>query len=69
LRDNYSLRLEYKAAGARYDGTMRRWIMRAGSDMRPIFTRSPGWLENLEFLLRESLFATLRQMNATEDLF
>ncbi|MFM7981571.1 MAG: hypothetical protein ACKPKO_19860, partial [Candidatus Fonsibacter sp.] len=35
LHDNYNLRLEYKAAGARYDGVARRWSMRAGSDLRP----------------------------------
>ncbi|MFM7987302.1 MAG: hypothetical protein ACKPKO_49110, partial [Candidatus Fonsibacter sp.] len=32
LRDNYHLRLEYKSAGAFYDGTIRRWQIRAGSD-------------------------------------
>ena len=36
LRDNYHLRLEYKSAGAFYDGTIRRLQFRAGSDLRAL---------------------------------
>ncbi|MFM7983090.1 MAG: hypothetical protein ACKPKO_27600, partial [Candidatus Fonsibacter sp.] len=69
LRDNYNLRLEYKAVGARYDGTMRRWFMRAGSDLRSILNANPTWIENHELAYRESLFTVLRRILATEDLF
>ncbi|MFM7987961.1 MAG: hypothetical protein ACKPKO_52475, partial [Candidatus Fonsibacter sp.] len=69
LRDNYSLRLEYKAVGAKYDGTLRQWFIRAGSDLRSILNANPTWIENPELAYRESLFTALRRINATEDLF
>ncbi|MFM7978146.1 MAG: hypothetical protein ACKPKO_02425, partial [Candidatus Fonsibacter sp.] len=69
LRDNYNLRLEYKSAGAKFDGNMRRWLMRAGSDLRPIIYGNPGWIENPEIVYRETLFVALRRTNATEDPF
>ncbi|MFM7978764.1 MAG: hypothetical protein ACKPKO_05560, partial [Candidatus Fonsibacter sp.] len=69
FRDNYNLRLEYKSAGARYDGTLRRWLMRACSDLRPILYGNPGWIENPELVYRESLFMTLHMIDDAEDLF
>ncbi|MFM7977923.1 MAG: hypothetical protein ACKPKO_01295 [Candidatus Fonsibacter sp.] len=68
LRDIYNLRLEYKSAGARFDGNLRRWLMRAGSDRRPIIMGHPGWIENPEIVYRQTLFLALRRMYATEDL-
>ncbi|MFM7980914.1 MAG: hypothetical protein ACKPKO_16505, partial [Candidatus Fonsibacter sp.] len=43
LRDNYHLRLEYKSAGALYDGTIRRWHIRAGSDLRALLDEHHAW--------------------------
>ncbi|MFM7982739.1 MAG: hypothetical protein ACKPKO_25795, partial [Candidatus Fonsibacter sp.] len=69
LHDNYSLRLEYKSAGARYDGAARRWFMRAGSDLRPVLFLHRTWVDNPELLYRECLFVALRRANAVEELF
>ena len=69
LHDNYNLRLEYKSAGARYDGAARRWFMRAGSDLRAVLFMHQTWIDNPELLYRECLFVVLRRTNAVEDLF
>ncbi|MFM7986734.1 MAG: hypothetical protein ACKPKO_46210, partial [Candidatus Fonsibacter sp.] len=66
LHDNYNLRLEYKAAGARYDGAARRWSMRAGSDLRPVLFLHRTWVDDPELLYRECLFVALRRANAVE---
>ncbi|MFM7986814.1 MAG: hypothetical protein ACKPKO_46620, partial [Candidatus Fonsibacter sp.] len=69
LRDNYSLRLEYKSVGAQYNGGARRWFMSAGSDLRAVLTNSQTWIENPELLYRQCLFTALRRINDTEELF
>ncbi|MFM7986624.1 MAG: hypothetical protein ACKPKO_45645, partial [Candidatus Fonsibacter sp.] len=69
LRDNYNLRLEYKSVGAKYDGNLRRWFIRAGSDLRPILMNNPGWIEHPELVYRQSLFLAYHRTNDTEDLF
>ncbi|MFM7987263.1 MAG: hypothetical protein ACKPKO_48915, partial [Candidatus Fonsibacter sp.] len=69
LRDNYSLRLEYKSVGAQYNGAARRWYMRAGSDLRDVLDNHQAWLENPEMLYRQCLFTALRRVNEMEELF
>ena len=69
LRDNDSLRLEYKSAGAQYNGGARRWFMRAGSDLRSVLTSNQTWIENSELLYRQCLFTALRRTNDMEELF
>ena len=63
FRQDYHRRIQYKAAGATYDGTSQTWSMPLGRDLRNVLTMTPEWVENAEMLKRSILLHIIKELD------
>ena len=64
LRQDYHRRIQYKAAGAPYNGTTQTWSILIGRrDLRPIMTMTPELIENADMLRRSILLRIVNELD------